>query len=337
MAPRRGEFLAGAAGAATLASASRPAAAALAIEQFAPGVRSLTYATIRVGGADRLAIKTDEGLIDVVAADNALRLGTPTTIEELAGGAGSAAGLVQLAAMAKRGGLPRGVLIPENRADFGKLVSYPEKIVCVGLNYGAHAAELREKVPKTPELFNKFNTALNRHGGTIPVSTLKAEKFDYESELVVIMGRTAQNVPESQALGYVLGYTTGNDFTARDLQFLNSQWLVGKSPNHFAPIGPYLVGADLIPNPQTLQIETYVNNETTPRQNMNTSEMVHSVAKIISYTSDYITLNPGDVIFTGTPPGVINGLPKERQVWLKKGDAITTKISQIGTLRFTLT
>ncbi|MBV8354225.1 MAG: fumarylacetoacetate hydrolase family protein, partial [Candidatus Eremiobacteraeota bacterium] len=308
MAPKRADFLAGAAGAAGVAAA-RPVSAAMAMEQFPAGMRSLTYATIRVDGADRLAIKTEAGLVDVIAADNKARLGTPTTIEELAGGAGNAAGLVQLATMAKRGALPPGAVIPENKAVFGKLVSYPEKIVCVGLNYGAHAAELREKVPKTPELFNKYNTALNRHGGTIPVSTLKAEKFDYESELVIIMGRRADNVSEADALGYVLGYTTGNDFTARDLQFLNSQWLVGKSPNHFAPIGPYLVGADLIPNPQTLQIETYVNNETTPRQNMNTSEMVHSVAKIIAYTSQYITLQPADIIFSGTPPGVINGYP----------------------------
>jgi 2-keto-4-pentenoate hydratase/2-oxohepta-3-ene-1,7-dioic acid hydratase in catechol pathway len=187
-----------------------------------------------------------------------------------------------------------------------------------------------------PDLFSKYNTALNRHKGTIAVSTLNAEEFDYESELVVLMGKEARNVSEADALSYVFGYTAGNDFSARDLQLRTSQWMTGKTPDGFAPIGPWLVTADQIADPQTLQIRTFVNDETTPRQDMNTSQMIFSVAQIISYTSQFVTLQPGDVIFTGTPSGVILGHPKDKQIWLKAGDHITTRISKLGELRVTL-
>jgi 2-keto-4-pentenoate hydratase/2-oxohepta-3-ene-1,7-dioic acid hydratase in catechol pathway len=219
---------------------------------------------------------------------------------------------------------------------YGPLVSSPEKILCVGLNYRAHLAETNMKAQPYPDLFNKYNTSLNRHNGTVAVSTLPLVQYDYESELVMIIGKEARNVSEADALAYVFGYACGNDFSARDAQLRVSQWMTGKTPDQFAPLGPWLVTADQIGDPQTLQIQTFVNDEKTPRQDMSTAQMIFSCAKIISYMSEFITLRPGDVIFSGTPSGVILGYPKDQQVWLKAGDRITTKISKLGELKFTL-
>jgi 2-keto-4-pentenoate hydratase/2-oxohepta-3-ene-1,7-dioic acid hydratase in catechol pathway len=191
----------------------------------------------------------------------------------------------------------------------------------MGLNYREHLAETGMSPQAFPDLFNKYNTALKRHNGTIAVSTLNANEFDYESEQVVLIGREAQNVSEADALSYVFGYTAGNDFSARDLQLRTSQWLVT---------------GDQIDDPQTLRIQTFVNDESALRQDANTSQMIFSVAQIISYTSQFITLEPGDVIFTGTPSGVILGLPKDKQIWLKAGDRIMTRISKLGDLCVTL-
>jgi 2-keto-4-pentenoate hydratase/2-oxohepta-3-ene-1,7-dioic acid hydratase in catechol pathway len=129
----------------------------------------------------------------------------------------------------------------EHAIEFGPLVSNPPKIICIGLNYRGDLAETGMSPQEFPDLFNKYNTALNRHNGTIAVSTLDAKEFDYESELVVLMGKEARNVSEADALSYVFGYTAGNDFSARDLQLRTSQWMTGKTPDQFAPIGPWLV------------------------------------------------------------------------------------------------
>jgi 2-keto-4-pentenoate hydratase/2-oxohepta-3-ene-1,7-dioic acid hydratase in catechol pathway len=231
---------------------------------------------------------------------------------------------------------PASAVRPADAVEYGPLVARPGKIICVGLNYRAHLAETGEKLPAYPDLFNKYDTALNRHDGTVSVSTLPFEKYDYESELVMIVGKTARNVPESAALAHVFGYAAGHDFTARDAQLRVSQWMTGKTPDQFAPLGPWLVSADQIPDPQTLQIQTFVNDETVPRQDMNTSQMIFSCARVVSYISSFLTLSPGDVIFTGTPSGVILGYPKEKQVWLKPGDRIRTVISNVGELRFSL-
>lgn len=189
-------------------------------------------------------------------------------------------------------------------------------------------------MPKLPILFNKYNTALTGHRNIIKVSQEAAEQFDYEVELVIVMGKVARNVSEAAALSYVFGYATGNDFTARDLQRVSSQWMLGKSLDNFAPLGPYLVTADQVPDPNALKIECRVNGEV--RQSSNTSDMVFNCASLISYISKYFTLRPGDIIFTGTPEGVIAGYPKERQVWLKAGDRLTSTIEKLGELQFAL-
>lgn len=322
-------FLAAGAAVAVAGAVTTPAPAAVAADGDPMG---LTYTTLRDDGVDHLGIRTANGIIDVARAAREMSIeNAPLTLDDLLQGRGDARAIARIAHQP-----PHSAMRAENSVQFGPLVSTPKKIVCVGLNYKAHLDETGMKVPPFPDLFNKYNTTLNRHGGTIEVSSLNAKEFDYESELVMLIGREARNVSEADALSYVFGYTTGNDFSARDLQLRTSQWMTGKTPDQFAPIGPWLVPASEVGDPQTLQIQTFVNDETTPRQNMNTSRMIFSCAKIVSYVSEYITLEPGDVIFTGTPSGVILGYPKDKQVWLKAGDRITTRISKLGELRFTL-
>ena len=224
--------------------------------------------------------------------------------------------------------------VAEDKAKFGPCVTNPEKIICVGLNYRKHAAETNNPVPKAPILFNKFNTALNHHGGEIAASKEKGFKFDYEAELVIVIGKTARNVSEADALSYVFGYCTGNDFTARDLQSQSSQWMLGKSLDGSGPIGPWLMTSDLVDG-DNLKIECHVNGEV--RQSSNTNDMVFNCKQLVSFSSQHFTLRPGDLIFTGTPSGVITGYPKDKQVWLKPGDKVVTTIEKLGALSFTVT
>jgi 2-keto-4-pentenoate hydratase/2-oxohepta-3-ene-1,7-dioic acid hydratase in catechol pathway len=209
--------------------------------------------------------------------------------------------------------------------------------MCVGLNYRQHAKEIGMEPPKVPPLFNKFDNSLTGHNTTIklPAKDL-AFKFDYETELLIVIGKSARNVSEADALQYVAGYCTSNDFSARDLQLElpNGQWMIGKTLDDFAPIGPYFVSADLVGDPNKLKIETRVNGEL--RQSSNTNDFIFNTQQMVSYISKFWTLEPGDIIFTGTPQGVILGYPKEKQVWLKAGDEITSSIEKLGELKFRL-
>jgi 2-keto-4-pentenoate hydratase/2-oxohepta-3-ene-1,7-dioic acid hydratase in catechol pathway len=329
----RAKFLASAAAGSAAALAAPQLAVSASAADVAAATTGLTLTTIRTGGVDRLGVRTNRGIVDIAEAARAAGIAdAPRTTDDVIAGRGNVGALKRLIASA-----PSSAVLAEHEVEFGPVVGSPAKILCVGLNYSAHLKETGEKTRAVPELFNKYNTALNRHNGTIPVSHLDAVKFDYESELVIVMGKTASNVSEADALGTVFGYACGNDFTARDVQNRVTQWMTGKTPDHFAPIGPWLVTADQIPDPQTLQVQTFVNDEPTPRQDMNTSLMIFPCATIISYISKYITLQPGDLIFTGTPSGVILGYPKDKQVWLKPGDRVRTTISKLGDLRITLT
>jgi 2-keto-4-pentenoate hydratase/2-oxohepta-3-ene-1,7-dioic acid hydratase in catechol pathway len=293
--------------------------------------KGMTFATIKRADGLSLGIKTDRGILDVKKAEATFKQKAPTTIDEVfkRGGGTALARLVERA-----NARPEGLFLAESAVQFGPCVTNPEKIICVGLNYRKHAAETGNPVPKVPILFNKYNSALNAHHGVIKVSTEPAEQFDYEIELVIVMGKTARKVSEADALSYVFGYCTGNDFTARDLQSLTSQWMLGKTPDGFAPIGPYLVTADLVGDPNTLKLECRVNGEV--RQSNNTNDMVFNCKQLIAWASKYFTLQPGDIIFTGTPEGVIAGYPKDKQVWLKPGDTLASTIEKLGTLEFTL-
>jgi 2-keto-4-pentenoate hydratase/2-oxohepta-3-ene-1,7-dioic acid hydratase in catechol pathway len=231
----------------------------------------------------------------------------------------------------------KGPYVTEKDAKFAPCIINPEKIILLGFNYRRHAKEAGVTVGKAPVLFSKFNNSLSQHRGTIRLPTKAAKKFDYEVELQVIMGKTARDVSEADALNYVFGYAVGNDFSARDLQYRDgkaSQFMIGKTADGFFPIGPYLVGADVVGDPQNLKLETRVNGE--QRKASNTSDMIFTVAQIIAYTSTIMTLKPGDVFSTGTPEGVINYKPEAEQVWLKAGDKIACSVEKLGELTFDL-
>ena len=315
-------------------TASTPAAAQTAVH--ANGLKELpkgmTFCTLRRDTGEGLGLKTAHGILDVVAAEQAFRQNAPTTITAVFAGQGEIGALQRL--VERAGGSPERYFVAEDSARFGPCVTHPEKIICVGLNYRRHAAEVGQPVPKMPILFNKYNTALNACNGSIAVSKERGEQFDYEAELVIVIGRTARDVAEADAKNYIFGYATGNDFTARDLQRRSSQWMLGKSCDGFAPIGPWLVTADQADG-DNLKIECRVNGEV--RQSSNTNDMVFNCSQLVSYISQHMTLKPGDIIFTGTPEGVISGYPKDKQVWLRPGDRLSTSIEKLGELTFTLT
>jgi 2-keto-4-pentenoate hydratase/2-oxohepta-3-ene-1,7-dioic acid hydratase in catechol pathway len=295
--------------------------------------RGLTLLSIRRGTECRLGVKEEKGILDVVEAAKILQIRAPATIDDLLQNQDgpSLNALVDAAAKSKAA---QRAFLKEETIEFGPVVTRPEKIICVGLNYRQHAIEIGAPIPKQPVLFNKYNTTLNHHNGTIKLPVEFAKKFDYEVEMVVVIGREAKAVDEADALSYVAGYATGNDFTARDLQLeTGGQWMVGKTPDQFGPTGPYLVSADQI-NPDNLKLECRVNGET--RQSSNTSDFIFDTRKMISYISRVITLKPGDIVFTGTPQGVIQGKPKDQQVWLKPGDKIACSVERLGELKFEL-
>jgi 2-keto-4-pentenoate hydratase/2-oxohepta-3-ene-1,7-dioic acid hydratase in catechol pathway len=296
--------------------------------------RGLTLLTMIRDGEYRLGVKTDQGVLDVKQASGLLAMPAPATMDDLLQNEdGPALNAVVAASLGYAKARP--AFVAESEVVYGPVVTHPEKIVCVGLNYRKHAQEIGAQVPKQPVLFNKFNNTLNRHNGTIDLPVEVAKNFDYEVELVMVIGKQAKNVREADALSYVAGYCTGNDFTARDLQLeTGGQWMAGKTPDQFAPLGPYLVTADQV-DPDNLKIECRVNGET--RQSSSTADFIFNTRQMISYISKIITLRPGDIIFTGTPEGVIQGKPKEQRVWLKAGDKVACSIEKLGELRFQLT
>lgn len=278
---------------------------------------------IRRNGREILGIVTPVGIVDVPA--EAVRQGicAPTTMLEAieAGDAGRKV-LEQLARE------------PEcfTQEPAAPVVTGCDKILCIGLNYRRHAKECNLPLPPAPVLFNKFSNALAADGDSVELIP-DYKEYDYEAELVAVIGKPARNVSVDEALDYVYGYTCGNDLSTRDLQFARSnQWLLSKTFDGFAPIGPCLVTADCI-DPNNLKISSVVNGEL--RQNSNTADMIFSVAEIIADLSRHFTLLPGDLIFTGTPQGVMHGYPADQKNWLKPGDEVDIIIENIGTLHNT--
>jgi 2-keto-4-pentenoate hydratase/2-oxohepta-3-ene-1,7-dioic acid hydratase in catechol pathway len=207
----------------------------------------------------------------------------------------------------------------------------PTNILCIGLNYRKHAAESNSPLPKNPVLFIKNTAALQNPGDAIELPVkLASAKVDYECELAVVIGRRCKNVSRAEALDYVLGYTCGNDVSARDWQRDGGggQWCQGKSFDTFCPLGPVLVTREEIPNPNALRIRTILNGET--MQDWSTDDMIFDVPAIIEFLSASKTLLPGTVILTGTPHGV--GFARNPPVWLKAGDTVTIEIEGIGAL-----
>lgn len=274
-------------------------------------------------GAVHLGLMDERGVIDVAAEATRRNVTAPgTMLEMIRMGEDALSVMKQL--------MDGAVCYTDEPA--APVVTGCDKILCIGLNYRRHAMECNLPLPPAPVLFNKFSNALAADGDVVFLDPAYRE-YDYEAELVAVIGKPARNVGVEEALDYVFGYSCGNDLSTRDLQFARSnQWLLSKTFDGFAPVGPCIVTAEEI-DPDNLRISSTVNGEL--RQNSNTSDMIFSVAQIIADLSKHFTLLPGDLIFTGTPQGVMHGYPADCKDWLKPGDRVTVEIEKIGTLHNT--
>ena len=282
---------------------------------------------MKKAGKNVLGILTDRGVADASAC---AAPGEPVTMEEaLAMGREKA-----VAALEKT--LRRAAeFLPEAEIEYAPASAQPEKILCVGKNYAAHAAEVPELFkapPGSPEIFAKFRNTLIPHGGTVILNPY-SKKHDYEAEIAVVIGRRASGVSPEEAMDYVFGYTLANDISARDLQKAASQWTPGKTCDTFCPLGPCILTADEV-SPDAMHLTGYKNGEL--RQSGDSRDMIYSVPVIVSFLSRCCTLEPGDLILTGTPAGVILGRPEGQQDWLQAGDELCVHVDQIGTLRVTV-
>jgi 2-keto-4-pentenoate hydratase/2-oxohepta-3-ene-1,7-dioic acid hydratase in catechol pathway len=203
----------------------------------------------------------------------------------------------------------------------------PEKIICIGLNYAKHAEEGRQELPTTPIMFGKWRNALVADGATVTLPDA-SRKVDYEAEVAFVIGRRASNVAEADALDFVAGYTLFNDLSARDLQFATPQWMAGKVFDGSAPCGPALVTPDEAGAPDGIEIELTLNGE--QMQSDTTANFIFGVPRLVSYLSGLMTLEPGDIVATGTPDGV--GGAREPRVWLGDGDELVVSSPTLGKL-----
>ncbi|TWU54637.1 Ureidoglycolate lyase [Rubripirellula tenax] len=205
----------------------------------------------------------------------------------------------------------------------------PEKVICIGLNYRDHAIETGSEIPSEPVVFSKFNTALVGHGDTIRLPKVSAQ-VDYEAELVVVIGKTAKHVSGANAMDYVYGYSCGHDVSARDWQKgrPGGQWLLGKTFDTFGPVGPCVVTCAELPDASNVNVRMKLNDETV--QNSTTAQLIFDIPTLVAHLSNIVTLKPGDLIFTGTPPGV--GAARNPPVFLKNGDVCSVEIEGIGAL-----
>jgi acylpyruvate hydrolase len=223
------------------------------------------------------------------------------------------------------------VTVPANRVRLHAPINDPGKFICIGLNYTDHAEETGNAAPKEPPIFPKWNTAiLDPHEAIL--RPRGETRFDWEVELGVVIGKTARYVSKEQALDYVYGYTIINDASARDLQFVSSQWATGKIGDTLAPIGPYIADTTEIPDPHELDLKTWVNG--TLMQNGNTRNFIFDVRYLVSYLSQLMTLLPGDLIATGTPAGV--GFSRKPPITLQPGDTVRLEITGLGRLENTI-
>ncbi|MFB9274217.1 fumarylacetoacetate hydrolase family protein [Cohnella cellulosilytica] len=289
----------------------------------------MKWLTMNKNGGYRLGVQLEEGVLDIEAA-LATHSADGVPAEPMALLRSGAEGLRALAdylSELRRQGLPK--LLATDEVNWAPCVPNPGKIICVGLNYRKHADESNLPYPPVPLLFSKYGNTITGEGADIRIPEGTAE-VDYEVELGIVIGRTAASVDEAAALDYVHGYCAVNDVSARDWQMRTSQWMLGKTADGFCPVGPYTVTADEVGDPQNLGLRTRVNGEL--RQNSNTKDMIFSCAEIVSYVSRHMTLEPGDLILTGTPEGVVFGLPPESRVYLKPGDVVSVEIDKLGKL-----
>jgi 2-keto-4-pentenoate hydratase/2-oxohepta-3-ene-1,7-dioic acid hydratase in catechol pathway len=282
----------------------------------------MKLASILLPSGPRVVAAVGDHYIDLNATDP----GLPTCIKNLLS---ASAGVKKAAADAIAN--PKAVKYAADAVKLLPPVPKPSKILCIGLNYADHAREGGKAIPVEPVLFAKFPNTLIAHGEPIKLPKV-ANKVDYEAELVVVIGKRGKNIPnDASAMEYVGGYTVGHDVSARDWQFRGEekQWTIGKTFDTFAPTGPVLVTSDELTNPHNLQVQLRLNGVT--MQNSNTKEFIFQVPHILWFLSQVVTLEPGDLIFTGTPPGV--GISRNPQVLLKAGDVAEVEVQGIGVLK----
>ncbi len=281
----------------------------------------MRLATIETWAGPRAAVRKDDWFIDLHASDARL----PGSMRQLLEG-----GVELLHGAARAAERSDAVKYEASKVKFHAPVHDPHKIICLGLNYRDHAAETAAAIPREPILFSKYATALIGHDAAIVLPAVSQE-VDYEAELVIVIGKKGKNIPRASAREYVAGYAVGNDVSARDWQLKKDgkQWMIGKTFDTFAPIGPELVTADEVPDPHNLPIRLRLNGQT--MQESNTSQMIFRYDDIIAYISQVFTLEPGDVIYSGTPHGV--GVARKPPVFLKGGDVVEVEIEGVGVLR----
>lgn len=267
---------------------------------------------LQIGNETHLALVTERGILDAS--------GTGVTMDALIAGADRA----PLEALAAN---PAAPVITESV--YANVVDTIGKIVCIGLNYRQHAINIHKPIPQYPVLFSKFDDALAPSGAAVTLPPWEVS-YDYEAELVIVMGKEAWGVSREQAMSCVFGYTCGNDLSCRDAQMRSGQWLIGKTMPGFAPCGPCIVTADAFDPDKPHAIQSYVNGE--KRQDSDITDMIFPVAEIVSYASKYVHLQPGDLIFTGTPSGVALEGGENKFGWLKAGDEVEVRIEGIGSL-----
>ncbi|NRG46389.1 fumarylacetoacetate hydrolase family protein [Bacillus sp. CRN 9] len=285
--------------------------------------------TFEEDGQLKAGVKTDHGVLHVEKTVALINAEVPKEIEEMIKDNVRLIPLLESLIKKAVEENKEELFLEENDLIYGPAVPSPGKIICVGLNYKKHAEESNMPLPDYPILFNKYNNAIAATNEVINLP-FNSKENDYEAELAIVIGKQAKNVTKDEALDYVFGYCNSNDLSSRDLQFRTHQWLLGKSCDGFCPIGPYLVTSNEVGNPNQLTIKATVNEEV--RQNSNTSDMIFKCDEIVSYISEHMTLNPGDIILTGTPEGVAFGYPEDQRVYLKDGDQVTIEIEKLGKL-----
>lgn len=283
----------------------------------------MRLATILTAHGPRAAVERADGwFVDLHATDP----GLPPCVRTLLAASPAVRRLAADIAAA-----PDAVAYPPHAVRLLPPIPDPGKILCIGLNYRDHAREGGKAIPDEPVLFGKFRNALIAHGDPIRLPRV-ARKVDYEAELVVVIGKTGRHIPDDErAFDYVGGYTCGHDVSARDWQFRGEekQWIIGKTFDSFAPVGPVLVTPDEIRDPHNLRIRLRRNGTTL--QDSNTREFIFGIPRLLAYLSQVMTLEPGDLLFTGTPPGV--GIARQPPILLQPGDVVEVEIEGIGILK----
>jgi 2-keto-4-pentenoate hydratase/2-oxohepta-3-ene-1,7-dioic acid hydratase in catechol pathway len=285
----------------------------------------MKLSTFDAGNGPSAGVMTEDGMLDAGAL-----LGEPAGIglkELIASGRLPELG----SALADRSGGDGAVATDPASVTVLPPLPDPDKIICIGLNYRSHAEEFGLELPKAPTIFGKYRNALTGDGQTVELPAA-SEKVDFEAEIAFVIGSRAKDVPVESALDHVAGYTLLNDLSARDLQFLTPQWMPGKVFDGSAPCGPWLVTADEVGPHDAIGISLTLNGE--EMQRSNSGDLIFTVPELVSHLSTWMTLEPGDIVSTGTPSGV--GSARKPRIWLEDGDELIVSSPQLGDLRTTI-